>query len=214
MPLENEDGMNASRVTASMLYNLLTCEHRPWMDLYAKPDLRDPVSPFVEMLWRRGVAHEEEAVAESGQQMLDISRYPIEEREARTLEAMGISVPLIYSGRIASDDLLGVPDLLRVEGSKYIPGDIKSGAAEEGPGDNRKPKERYAVQLALYVDVLERLDLSAGRRGFIWDVHGDDVTYDLTAPKGEKTTQSFWNDYEECLAMARDILAGKRDSSP
>jgi hypothetical protein len=63
------------------------------------------------------------------------------------------------------DDLLGMPDLLRKEMGGYVPGDIKSGAGEEGGGEdsNGKPKLHYAVQLALYVDILERLGLAAGR---------------------------------------------------
>ena len=73
---------------------------------------------------------------------------------------------LIYSGRIQADGLLGNPDLLRKEDDGYIAGDIKSGAVEEGPEDLSKPKKHYAVQLALYTDILERIGLSAGRRGF------------------------------------------------
>jgi hypothetical protein len=30
--------------------------------------------------------------------------------------------PLIYGGRLAADDLLGDPDLLRLEGTGYVPG--------------------------------------------------------------------------------------------
>jgi hypothetical protein len=64
--------------------------------------------------------------------------------------------------------LVGIPDLLQKEVGGYVPGDIKSGAGQEGgdeDGDG-KPKLHYAVQLTLYVDILERLGLSAGRRGF------------------------------------------------
>jgi hypothetical protein len=48
---------------------------------------------------------------------------------------MARSVPLIYSGRIEADDLVGVPDLLRREGGGSSPGDIESGAGEEGASD-------------------------------------------------------------------------------
>jgi hypothetical protein len=60
----------------------------------------------------------------------------------------------------------GNPDLLRKELGGYIAGDIKSGAGEEAPDDdgNAKPKKHYAVQLALYSDILEQLGRSAGRR--------------------------------------------------
>jgi hypothetical protein len=32
-----------------------------------------------------------------------------------------------------------------------------------------------AVQLAFYVDILERLGLSAGRGAFVWDINGEEV---------------------------------------
>jgi len=63
-----------------------------------------------------------------------------------------------------ADDLLGLRDLLRTEPGGYVPGDIKSGRGEEGGGDESdgKPKPYYAVQHALYVDILEGRKLSAG----------------------------------------------------
>jgi hypothetical protein len=86
-----------------------------------------------------------------------------EDKERLTLEAMRRGDALIYSGRISTDDLIGIPDLLRTEIGGYVHGDIKSGAGKEGGGeeDDAKPKLHYAVQLALYVDILERLGLSA-----------------------------------------------------
>ena len=65
----------------------------------------------------------------------------------------------------------------------------------------------YAVQLALYIDVLERLKLSAGRRAFVWDIHGDEVPYDFTAPQGPKKPETLWDEYETALAETRAILA-------
>jgi predicted RecB family nuclease len=118
--------------------------------------------------------------------------------------------PLIYSGRVSVDGLVGIPDLLRKDGDAYIAGDIKSGAGEEGGGgdeDDRKPKVRYAVQLALYTDILERLGRSSGRRGFVWDIHGDEVPYELTEVYG-KHGRCLWDDYEKCLAEARAIVDG------
>lgn len=46
-----------------------------------------------------------------------------------------------------------------------------------------KPKKTYAAQLALYVDILERLGLAAGRIAYIWDVHGEEVPYKLDEPR-------------------------------
>src|SRR5262249_44280437 len=116
--------------------------------------------------------------------------------------------PLIYGGRISADDLLGVPDLLRKEAGGYVAGDIKSGAGEEGASDDSdgKPKLHYAVQLALYTDILERLSLSAGRRAFVWDIHGDEVAYDFVAAQGPRKAQTLWDEYQWVLAEAHAIL--------
>jgi len=103
----------------------------------------------------------------------------------------------------------GIPDLLRKEAGGYVPGDIKSGAGEESGGEDtdRKPKVHYAVQLALYVDILERLQLSAGRRAFVWDIHGEEVAYDLAAAQGPKKTETLWDEYLATLSEARAILS-------
>jgi hypothetical protein len=117
--------------------------------------------------------------------------------------------PLIYGGRISAGDLLGDPDLLRKELGGYVAGDIKSGAGEEGASEESdgKPKKHYAVQLALYTDILERLGRSAGRRDFIRDIHGDDVLYDFVAMYGARNPRQLWDDYQECLGEARTIVS-------
>ncbi|MDP9024378.1 MAG: TM0106 family RecB-like putative nuclease [Candidatus Eremiobacteraeota bacterium] len=198
-----------------MLYDLENCEHRPWMDRHADPKARDAVSPFVAMLWRRGRAHEDDVVANKATEaILNVRSAPVADRERLTLEAMERREPLIYGGRLCADDLLGEPDLLRLEGPEYAPGDIKSGAGDEGPpGGDRKLKVHYGVQIALYVDVLERLGRSAGRHGFVWDINGDEVLYDLTKPRGPKSP-SLWESYEEALVKARAIIAKTVTSRP
>ena len=204
----------STAITASMLYNLVECPHRPMMDLYGNPAERDEISPFVQLLWDRGVLHERATIARLALPFLDLSEYVGAEKERRTAEAMARGEPLIYSGSIQADDLLGVPDLLRRDGAGYVPGDIKSGAGLEGPEDDKKPKDRYGVQLALYVDVLERKNSSAGRRGFIWDVHGEEVPYDLLAPLGERTTRTLWDTYQDCLRLARGIITRAEATTP
>ena len=41
--------------SASMLYNVVECPHRPTMDLSANPAERDARSPFLTLLWKHGV---------------------------------------------------------------------------------------------------------------------------------------------------------------
>ena len=134
---------------------------------------------------------------------LDLSVYAGEEKERLTLEAMQRGEPLIYSGRIQEPGLLGDPDLLRKETGGYVAGDIKSGAGEEGPEDDASPKLHYAVQLALYTDILERKGLSAGRRAFVWDIHGKEVPYDFMALYGKRDPTTLWQDYQYCLTRRR-----------
>ncbi|MBI4830638.1 MAG: TM0106 family RecB-like putative nuclease, partial [Candidatus Lindowbacteria bacterium] len=98
----------------------------------------------------------------------------------------------------------------------YVAGDIKSGAGEEGDEDtgNEKPKKHYAVQLALYTDILESLGTSRGRRPFVWDVHGNEVIYDLNSAQGPRTPQTLWELYREKLSKAENIVSRPHTTLP
>ncbi len=195
-------------ITASMLYNLVQCPKRMALDLFGDHSIRDEISPFVQLLWEQGAAYEQKVMASGSHGALDLSSFEGDEKERLTHEAMLRGEPLIYAGRISADDLVGIPDLLRRTGAGYVPIDIKSGAAEEGGGEDSdgKPKLPYAVQLCLYVDVLERLGLSAGRIAYIYDVHGEEVLYDLNTPRGPRVPLTLWQEYQERLAEGRAIV--------
>jgi predicted RecB family nuclease len=199
-------------VTASVLYDLVQCPQRVALDAFGNAADRDEINPFVRLLWERGTLFERETIAKLQLPFVDLSKAPDADRQRLTLEAMARGEPLIYGGRISAEDLLGMPDLLRKETGGYVPGDIKSGRGEEDGDDEHdgKPKLHYAVQLALYVDILERLNRSAGRRAFVWDIQGDEVAYDFTTLTG----QSLWDDCEGALAQARAILARELVSLP
>jgi predicted RecB family nuclease len=201
---------NSKPITASMLYDFIACPHRVSMDAFEDPGLRDDVSPFVQLLWDRGHAHEVAIMADLAVPFLDLSMFHGEEKETRTLEAMDQGVDLIYSGRISADGLLGVPDILRRQEGGYVAGDIKSGAGEEGGvgDDDTKPKVSYAVQLGLYTDILQRLGRSTARSAFVWDINRNEVTYDFNEQYGKKNSKSLWDHYQECLADVRAIIAG------
>ncbi len=201
-------------ITAAMLYDLVQCPHRPTMDLFADPAKRDEASPFVQLIWERGTAYEKEVIGRLSVPFVDLSVYAGDEKERLTWEAMRRGEPLIYSGRISADELLGDPDLLRREGDGYVAGDIKSGSGEEGPEDEAKLKKHYAVQLALYTDILERKGLGANRRPFVWDIHGDEITYDLDLPQGQRNPTTLWQIYQETLAQARQIVSGNLQTLP
>ena len=46
-----------------MQYDLAACPRRVAMDLFADPAARDTASPFLQFLWERGAAHEDQVVA-------------------------------------------------------------------------------------------------------------------------------------------------------
>lgn len=199
-----------------MVYNLIQCPHRVTLDLYGDPAKRDPVSPFVELLWERGNEYEREVVEGLKIPFTNLKDAGDADRERLTLEAMKRGDELIYGGRIGADDLLGEPDLLRKKGAGYVAGDIKSGSGVQGETEESegKPKRHYAVQLALYTDILERLKLSGGRTPFVWDVHGAEVVYDLNALQGARNPASLWDIYQDSLASARKMAARRCPTLP
>jgi predicted RecB family nuclease len=199
--LSSEEG--AMKITASTLYDLVQCPQRVALDAFGDPAERDEINPFVRLLWERGTVFERDTIAKLQLPFTDLSKVDEADRERLTLEAMRRGDPLIYGGFISAENLFGMPDLLRKEIGGYVPGDIKSGRGKDGGDDDHdgKPKLHYAVQLALYVDILERLNLSAGRRAFVWDIQGDEVGYDFTALPG----QNLWDEYEGALSEARSI---------
>jgi predicted RecB family nuclease len=186
------------------------------MNLFEDHALQDPVSPFVELLWERGTKYEHEVITGLELEYTDLSQVVREEKPNATLEAIRREDNLIYAGHIESDDLTGEPDLLRRQGQGYVPIDIKSGRGEEGAGDddNKKPKKHYVVQLALYVDILERLGFTGGRIGYIWDIHGDEVPYEFDAEYGKRSPRTLWQDYQETLAAARVISSQEQNTAP
>jgi predicted RecB family nuclease len=205
------------QITASLLYSHLTCPHRVAMDTFEDPARRDPVSPFVQLLWERGTVYEADVIRALGVQFTDLSTLSSDAKEAATREAIARGDALIYNGRLTVDELLGEPDLLRREGAGYAAIDIKSGAGEEGgdpdAGEDGKPKKTYGVQIALYTDLLERLGVSAGRFGYIWDVHGEELRYDLDAPLGPRTP-SIGEIYRQARAEVAATLDRSQSTRP
>lgn len=196
-------------VSASELYNLVECSKRVELDAFGDSARRDPKNAFVQLLWERGSLYEKEVIDGLEIPFKDCSGLSAVECERETMAAMCRGDDLIYGGRIAVTDLVGKPDLLRKELGKYVPIDIKSGRAEEGSSENDedgKPKLHYAVQLGLYIDILEKLDLSAGRFGYIWDIRGKEKKYDFTVAQGPRKPETLWDEYEWAVGEARAIL--------
>jgi predicted RecB family nuclease len=204
-------------ITASLLYSHLNCPHRVAMDTFADPALRDPVSPFMQLLWERGTLYERDVIAGLGIPFVDLSTLAGAAKETATREAIARGAALIYNGRLSVDELLGEPDLLRREDHGYVAIDIKSGAGEAGgddeAGEEGRPKKTYGVQLALYTDILARLGVAAGRHGYIWDVHGHEVRYDLDVPLGPRTP-SIGEIYRQARADVAATLERSQTTRP
>jgi len=100
-------------ITASMLYDFVQCPHRVAMDLFEDPSKRDRINPFVQLLWEKGNAFEQEVIEGLQVPFVNLRPFSDQEREELTKEAMSRGGTLIYGGRISADNLLGDPDLLR-----------------------------------------------------------------------------------------------------
>ena len=197
-------------LTASNLYDYIQCNHKPWRDLYGPQNEKsEETNPFVQMLWDKGIAHEENVVNKLGE-ITTITQGTHEERFKKTLEAMKNNEPLIYQGVIMHENLLGIPDLLkRLPDGQYIPVDIKSGMGLEGEDKENykegKPKKHYAAQLALYSDVLQKLGFSKQKKGIIIDTHFNEVEYDL---------EPHWEFYEQIRKNTEILMANKDTNKP
>lgn len=200
-------------ISASQLYDLIQCSHRFVLDIHGDKSKRDEPNAFVQLLWEQGIDHETQIVNTLGISV-SMKDVPPGQRELATLDAMKRREPLIYGGRIISADLIGEPDLLELRNDRYIPGDIKSGAGlEETDDGDGKLKKHYAVQVAHYVHILERMGFSDdSREAFIVDRAGDKVPYILLEPQGVRNANTWWDSYIDTLEMARALVGGSSTS--
>lgn len=206
-------------ITASKLYDYLQCPHRVWRDEHGPQEEKEQeVNAFVQLLWDRGVAYEQEQLALAGE-VVNIKEVSFEDRSARTLEAMKSGAKIIYQGVLRVDNLLGIPDFLRRQGDgTYIPIDVKSGMGVEGTdeedGEGEKLKKTYAVQLALYADALIRLGFAKERKGIILDIRRTEVSYDLMLSQGPRTPETYWELYERTKQSVAVLLLNEARNEP
>jgi predicted RecB family nuclease len=202
-------------IAASQLYDFVHCPHRVALDEYGNPELRDEPNAFVELLWEHGIRHEERIVESLGI-TANLRRVPFDEREQATLAAMSRREPLIFGGRLTTDEKVGEPDLLKIDANGcYLPGDIKSGGGFDGDADVGKYKKHYVFQLAHYVDILNEKGLGSGAtEGFIIDGSGTSVVYDLSVSAGVKNTQTWWERYLDASQNVRAIVNKELETRP
>jgi AIPR protein len=81
--------MMSTVITADVLYDLVNCPHRVTMDAFGDPAERDPINAFVELLWKRGSAFEDEVIADLTGKLPFVNLRPFAgaEKEQNDLEA-------------------------------------------------------------------------------------------------------------------------------
>lgn len=206
-------------ITASKLYDYLQCPHKVWRDIFGpQEEIIHETNPFIQLLWERGLKHERDVVLGLGD-VLDLSEGSLEDRFNQTIQAINNRVPLIYQGVLIIDELIGIPDLLRLSPEdSYIPIDIKSGMGREGAdeahGNEGSLKKHYAVQLALYVDALVRLGYKIDKTGLIIDSKCEEVKYDLSESIGQRNPLTYWELYEDTKEQVELLINNDLDNKP
>ena len=208
-----------SYLTASKLYDYLQCPHRVWRDIHGPQEEKIlETNPFVNLLWEKGVKHEEKIISGLGN-CLNLGEGSIEDRFSKTLEAMKHGEPLIYQGVIKYENLLGIPDLLqKMSDGSYMPLDIKSGSglegAEEDSEEEGKPKKHYAVQLCLYNEILRKLGFANHNLGKIIDINGKEVEYLLSDMMGKRSKETWQEFYERIKNEAAQLIQNQIANDP
>lgn len=206
-------------ITASKFYDYIKCPHKVWRDVYGPQDEKiKETNPFVQMLWDKGVSHEEKIIRSIGE-FADLSVGSLDERFKNTMEAIQNKTPLIYQGVLRYENYLGIPDLLRMTpDGKYTPIDIKSGSGVEGEDDDfeeeGKPKKHYAVQLCFYIELLQKLEILNTGKGKIIDIHKKEFEYDLNRSMGAKTPMTWWQYYAQIKNNVEVLLANEDNNKP
>ena len=204
-------------VTPSLLYDYLQCPHKVWRDVHGpKEEFVDEENAFLKLLWDRGVQHEAKIIASFAFDYVDCSKGTEVERINKTNAAIEQRAEYIYQGVLADEDLFGIPDLLHFDGTEYYPIEIKSGSAEEG-GDDAAPgklKKHYAVQLALYSEILQRRGLQRSARGAVIDISGQRFEYDLSLSQGPRTPETHWDLYKRLNRDVVSLLLNETQNEP
>ena len=202
-------------ITATMVRDLATCEHRYHLDLVGDRSQRDPVGMFVQMLWEGGLRHEADILSRIEGAVVDLRGVPIEDREEETSKAVAALAPIILGARISHADQLGMPDLMRLDPTRgYIAGDVKAGSADERGGSHgRRYKKEYGVQISHYGKILSQKRWGPSGSAFIIDHEGIEVEYDLAAPIDRRGT-TIDGLHGTLLSQARLIRNGCVVTSP
>lgn len=200
-------------ISATHCFNYVQCPHRAYLDEHGDDDKKEAPNAFVKMLWEDGVAHKAKIADRLGiaARLGDLS---LNEREEATRAAMAQRTPLIFQGRLSVGDRVAEPDFLELHPGGYRAGDIKSGGgfSDEARGTLKKS---YAIRLAHSTSILDEMGLSDNSgQAFIYDAQMQRVPYNLTAPQGVRTVESWMSAYGVVLEAVRRIVSGSTRTLP
>jgi len=200
------------KISATDFYDFKKCKYLPYINKHGDSLDRDEVSRFVQMLWDKGIQHEDKIVKKyveknKGKTFVEIPKTQQADTRSflKTLQYMKDGVDFIYQGVLIDGNCSGRPDLLqKVKGKSnlgdwlYMPIDIKSGSGYEGDtfeGDNMK--ESYRLQLVFYDYVLNKIQGASLGKGIIININGEELNYDLDIKE-----KKFLKIFEEISVMA------------
>ena len=134
-------------------YSPYPCEKRLYYRF--KGEKEAPPGPFEEVLFMLGERHEKNHISTLGE-YYDVSKFPYEQRAAKTIEAIGNSIPIIYQGVLVAEDTIddvnveitGIPDVMIYQNSGYIIRDCKLARHVD---EERHPEILYQLQVYGYL---------------------------------------------------------------
>ena len=206
-------------LTSSMLQDYLVCPHRVWRDEFGPLEEKEKeVNLFTKLLWHKGVLREKEVIKNiSSDKYLNLdSGEHWKERFKKTLQAMKKGVPLIYQGVLHSENMIGIPDLLqKTTGGEYVPIDIKSGRGYKSAGNNdEKLKEKYALQLCMYIELLQKLGFTRQNYGHIYDIDDKLIKYNSKHPIGKRNDKTWQYFYLQTKETVWKLITGEKSNRP
>jgi len=131
-------------IRASDARSWIHCPRRAWYDNYP-PEGYDSIAPseFDQLVITMGNRHEWNVKRQLEKRHQVVEAVSLEHTQA----LMQAGAPIIYQGKLAKDDIIGIPDfLIRHESGKYQPADAKLARSEE--------KREIQIQLGIYRQLL------------------------------------------------------------
>lgn len=184
-------------LTASHLYQYLSCPRWPWNEWHGDAREKRGPSAFLRKLLDDGIQHEESIYAD-----LQLARIPYvsgdhAEGQAETLRLIRAGAPLIAQGVLRSGNRLGIVDLLERCAGRSALGDFHYEPVEIKTA--RSVKTSYRLQLAYYAHLLSEVQ-------GIWPARAHVILYD--GARESFALADVRASYEQVLAGLEDAAAG------